>query len=387
MILFRYTVAELVFPMGLATGVLSSIMLMDQIYKFVPFLKTSGLEIEPFLLMIVYSLPTILMLSLPISAMIGTYVGINRLSQDYEVIAMRAAGVSMAAFFKPVLFVATCLALVVLGLTMFASPWGARSLEALKYDILKQQTKINLSAGKINNFFGKKSIYVFEKKEPWLNGVVISDWENPFDSNIIEAKQGRILFDETQKKVFLRLYQGRIHQWTQGDKHRILDFAELEYNLAPPSPDRSNLPNRYRDLNEGPSLNDMQMSVGRLVREIKGHKTGSRPYLEYADELHGRIATVLSCLVFSIFALPMGIFDPRNPKTMRFVYMILMMIAYYSFYSKARGMMVQGKVSAIMIYLPLLVALVIGLVNYLKINYDFNTLREWLHTKSKYKKT
>jgi len=387
MILFWYTVAELIFPMALATGVLSSIMLMDQVYKFVPFLKTTGLELEPLLLMIVYSTPTILMLSLPISVMIGTYVGINRLSQDYEVIAMRAAGVSMSNFFKPVVFVATLLAMLVGFLTMFASPWGARSLEQLKYDILKQQTKINLAADKINNFFDQKSIYVFEKEGDWLNGVVISDWENPFESNITEAKQGRIRFNEQQKTVFLQLFHGRIHQTLEGDKHRVLDFAQLEYNLSPPDPDRSNLPNRYRNPTEGPRLNDMQMSVTRLVREIKSHPAGSQGYLEYLDEFHGRVATILSCIVFSLFALPMGIFDPRNPKTMRFVYMILMMIAYYSFYSKARGLMVQGKTSALMIYLPLAVALAIGLVNYLKINYDFSTLSEWFHIKSKYKKT
>lgn len=383
MILFWYAVKELLFPLALASGVLSSIMLMDQVYKFMPFLQATGLEPGPLLWMIVYSLPTILMLTTPIALMVGVYVGINRLSQDHEVIAMRAAGVSLGSLFQPVLAVGVAVALLVGWLAMWASPWGARSLEELKYEILKKQTKIQLVAGRINNFFGAKSIYVFEKEGELLKGVFIADWERPEESGLIEAERGRILFDENQRKVKLVLNQGRIHQLGEERRHRILDFKQLDYNLTPPNQQNSRLPSRYRK-QTGPELNDMQMSLERLLGEID-QAPGARERAEYRDELHGRIATILSCLVFAIFALPMGIFDPRNPKTMRFVYMLVMVVLYYSLYSQARAMMASGRGPAALIYFPLVLAVGIGLANFFKINYDFDSFKEWIKIKRKSK--
>ncbi|MDT8445399.1 MAG: LptF/LptG family permease [bacterium] len=383
MILYRYCAKELVFPLLLSSGVLSAIMLMDQVYKFMPFLQATGLEPGPLVWMVVYSLPTILMLTTPIALMVGVYVGINRLSQDYEVIAMRAAGVSIGSLFGPVLAVAGVSALLVAWLVFWAGPWGTRSLEQLKYDILKKQTKIQLVSSRINNIFGSKSIYVFEKEEELLKGVFIADWDDPEESSLVEAEQGRILFDETRRRVILILYQGRIHQLGENRQHQILDFAQLDYDLAPPRQDNGRLPSRYREKN-GPELNDMQMNIGQLLGGIEA-SAGTRDQFEYRDELHGRIATVLSCLVFGIFALPMGIFDPRNPKTMRFVYMLVMVVLYYSLYAQARAMMASGRGSALMIYFPLLLAVGIGLANFFKINYDFDSFRQWISTRIKNK--
>ena len=370
----------------MGTGVLTAIMLMDQIYKFVPFLKATGLEMAPLIWMVVYSVPTILMLSMPISLMIGTYVGIHRLGQDSEITAMRAAGVSLSYLFRPVMALAFLVGLITTWLVMWASPWGVRSLEELKFEILKRQTKINLTVGKINNFFGQKSIYIFEQEGDLLKGVFIADWEDPEGKSMIEAQTGRIHFEESEKRIYLLLYNGRIHQLGEEENHRLIQFAQLDYNLSPPNRDRSNLPARYRDPSKGPQLNDMQMSVGRLRSEIERAKAGSKDQFEYIDEFHGRIATILSCLVFGIFALPMGIHDPRNPKSMRFVYMILMMILYYALYSQGRAQVSQGKGSIFMIYFPLLLALAIGLVNYFKINYDFGSLKEWVGHRFKQKK-
>ena len=381
MILFWYAVSELLFPLGLGAGVLSAIMMMDQIYKFVPFLRATGLELAPLGWMMIYSLPTILMLTTPISLMVGTYAGLNRLSQDYEIISMRAAGVTLRFLFKPVLFVALMAALVVTWLAFYASPWGVRGLEQLKYEILKKQTRISLTEGKINNFFGQKSIYLSQKTDEKLTGIFIADWKDPEGASLIEAKEGKILFDEKHRRIFLVLYQGRIHQLGENQSHRIIDFTQLDYHLNSPDPDRSNLPSRYQNPNKAVQLNDMQMSIERLWEEVGKAEPQSQPYREYLDEFHGRITTILSCFAFAIFSLPMGIFDPRNPKTMRFVYMIVMMVLYYSLYSQARGMMVQGKASAALMYLPLVLGVALGLFNYFKINYDLTSIPGWLAQK------
>lgn len=70
------------------------------------------------------------------------------------------------------LALAALVGLFVLFAAQFWSPWGLHNLEQLKYSIVKKQAKINLNVGRINNFFGTKSIYIFDKKEDILKGIL-----------------------------------------------------------------------------------------------------------------------------------------------------------------------------------------------------------------------
>ncbi len=102
-------------------------------------------------------------------------------------------------------------------------------------------------------------------------------------------------------------------------------------------------------------------------------------YLEFLNEFHLRIVTVLSAICFAIFAVPLGIFDPRNPKTGKFIYMIVMLVFFFGFSVQSRALTLSGKAHQATLYLPLLFSLAIALINYLKLNYDFNSLKELLN--------
>ncbi|MDH5560999.1 MAG: LptF/LptG family permease [Deltaproteobacteria bacterium] len=378
MTLFSYIIKELIFPFILATGVISSILMMDQIYKFIPFFKASGVEIKVLFLMVIFSMPTILMIASPISLMIAVYVGIHRVSADSEVIAMRASGVSLAFLLKPVFSLSFLVSLFVLLQSFYLSPTGVSQLEDLKFNILKNQTKINLSVQKVTNFFDQKMIYIFDQQDDEYKDLFITDWDQHEGSSVIEAKSGVIHFDENNKKIFFIMENGKIHSTQNPNRFRLVHFNRLQYDLASPDTDKSRLPTRYQNSGETKNKLDLEMTQGELYENITRVKdSNKKAYLEYVDEFHGRIVTVLSCFSFAIFALPMGIIDPRNPKTAKFVSMIVMMIIYYSIFSKARSMFVDGKAYAISLYFPLLLAIAIGYINFYKIYHDLSSYREW----------
>lgn len=383
MILFFYCAKELIFPFLLAEGVISSILLMDQVYRFIPFIQTSGMEISSLFLMISYSLSPILMMSTPISMMIAIYVGIYRISSDHEIIAMRSAGISLSFLFKPVFFVSGFISVFSLIITMYLAPLGITNMEKLKFNILKKQAQLNLEAGKINNFWGKKMIFVEKKKGDNLDGVFIADWEHKANSSVIEANRGKIHFDENNQKVFIQLYNGRIHAAQEKNSYRYVDFEHLEYDLKPVGLQLNNVPSRYRKKPGDRGKMDVELTFDELVNEIKKSPPKSDDYFEYTDELHSRFVTVLSCIAFALFAMPMGIFNPRNPKTGKFVYMIIMMIVYFVIFSQMRSLLVNGKINPVMLYSPLLLSLIIGGLNFLKINHDIHSIGEFITLKLK----
>lgn len=378
MLLFVYIVKELVFPFLLATGVISSIMLMDQIFQFIPFLQASGLEVKSVVQMILYSISPILLIACPVSVLIGVYVGINRISSDYELVVMRASGISISYIFKPVLFVSVIIALFVMSLAFYISPSGMSRLEELKFNILKKHTKVQLSVNRINDFFGKKLIYIFEKEGDLMHGIFIADKNLPEHYSVIEADRGKIYFDDKSQKILFRLLDGNIHNDLEEDGYRIIKYDQLDYDLAPPKRDRSNLPRRFRK-NEGDTRvykTDAELTVDELLHKIKTTPRSNPVHFDYVDELHARIVTALSCICFAVFALPMGIFDPRSPKAGNIIYILAVIIVYFLIFAQARSMLLQGEVPPITLYLPLFLALGLGMYNYYKVNHNFSSLLE-----------
>jgi lipopolysaccharide export system permease protein len=377
MILFFYLVKELIFPFVLTTGILSSIMLMDQLYKFVPFMQVVGLDLKLLFLVMFYSLPTILAMAIPVSLMIGTYVCTHRLTADYEITSIRAGGISLLFLFRPVLLVSVCSAFLVLLLTFFIGPLSTMKTDELKFNALKKQVKVNLAKKKINNLFNKNVIYVFDRgRDDTLYGILISDWNQPDKNSIIEAEKGKIEFDVKQKTMHFNLKNGRIHLLKKEGQYQITEFEVLDYQIPLPSLKRENLPQRYRQHNTKLSKPLLGMTISELMMSLETKGIDPLTRREYVGELHIRIVVVLSCIGFAIFALPMGIFNPRDPKTGKFISIIIVLIIFYIIFAQAQTLLIEGKTDVLALYLPLLFVLIITAISYLKINYDLGSLME-----------
>jgi LPS export ABC transporter permease LptF len=377
-------VKELMFPLLLSTGVISTILMMNQIFEFIPFLQSTGVELDAIFEMIAYSLPPVLMISVPISLMIGIYAGISRLSSDSELIVMRASGISLTFFFKPVLSVAFFVAIFVMIQTFYLGPIGVTNLEDLKFNILKKQTRLNLTVKQINNFFGQKLIYIFDQSDDLFKGIFIADWKSTEDSGVIEAESGKIYLDEEKHKIVFKLNTGRIHNVMDKEGYRIVSFDHLDYDLTPPETENKNVPHRFRNKDGNrDSRMDTELTMDELYHEINKLPDNVKEYFEYIDEFHARIVTVLSCLCFAIFALPMGIYNPRSPKAGNIVYMVVVLIVYFLIYAQIRSMVTRGAVSPIALYLALLFVIVNGLIKYFKINQNIDSLFQYFFLNKK----
>lgn len=375
MLFFYYIAKELVFPLLLSTGVISTILIMNRIFEFIPFLQAAGLETSVLLQIILYSLPPVLMISVPISLIIGVYAGISRLSSDYELIAMRASGVSLSFFYRPVFFVTIIVAAFVAIQTFYLGPIGVKNLELLKFNILKKQTRINLTEKQINHFFGNKLIYLSDKNGEEFTGIIIADWNSSSEAPVIEAKSGIIELNEETHQINFRLKDGVIHYTLENNIYRSIRFDRLEYDLAAPKVQGDNLPHRYREReNIGETKLDTELTLNELLKEIEASPENTSDYWEYIDELHGRIVTILSCLCFAIFALPMGIFNPRSPKAGNIVYMVLVLIIYFWIYAQTRSMVTRGEISPVWLYFSLVFVVLNGLYRYYKINQNIDSL-------------
>ena len=105
-LLDRYIFTELLSPFGLSLGALCFVMLTRELLRLVELLVSKGVGLWAVLKVFATLLPSFLVLTLPIAGIIASITAFGRLSFDKELVAMRAAGLSLFRLTQPVLLFA-----------------------------------------------------------------------------------------------------------------------------------------------------------------------------------------------------------------------------------------------------------------------------------------
>src|SRR5262245_55475154 len=123
-IIWRYVFKEILGPVVLGLLIYVLVFLMNALFELAELAIKKDMPIKLVLRLLLYLLPRVLEMSLPMAALLGILIGVGRLSADSEIVALRASGVSYRRIFLPVLV----LALVCWGvsslLILQVEPWA-----------------------------------------------------------------------------------------------------------------------------------------------------------------------------------------------------------------------------------------------------------------------
>ncbi|HVN67846.1 MAG TPA: LptF/LptG family permease, partial [Candidatus Sulfotelmatobacter sp.] len=104
-ILDRYLVREMIGPVFV--GVMGFIMVLtvDLLFTMADLIINKGVPLGAMLKLLVYKLPSLMVLTFPVSTLFGTSMALGRLSQDNELIALRTSGIRLLRIARPILIV------------------------------------------------------------------------------------------------------------------------------------------------------------------------------------------------------------------------------------------------------------------------------------------
>ena len=89
--------------------------------------------------------------------LLAILLGLGRLSNDQELLAMKASGISPSKFFGPSRIVAVIIAIITLFLTMFARPAANMAIKKELYNIAKSRVGTALKEKVFNDDFPEYS--------------------------------------------------------------------------------------------------------------------------------------------------------------------------------------------------------------------------------------
>ncbi len=328
---------QLIPPFLLATFILTFILSMDTVYKLINLIVSRGVPVGSVLLMLLYRLPQFLSVTLPIAVVITVVVVLVRLSNDLELTAMGASGLSPWQLSVPVATFGLLATILDLGITLWMQPAGYAAYEEETLRLLRSQTAKTIRPGVLNYDFPGKVLYV-ENKSPneELEGIFISDTELRPSSMVSLSSKGQLLIREKEQDILLQLKQGTMHFGNAEGGYRTMDFEEFQYQFRPPQLDGS--PNRKV---WGVPTMDLIQADGYF-----GEQTRQR-------ELQLRLTTPMACLAFALAALNIGIVDPRRGRSNAYLQALALIVIHYILWSFSKELTIgKEPMKAVVLWIP-----------------------------------
>ena len=285
--------------------------------RLVELLVSKGVGFGSVLTIIVHLMPSFLVLTLPIACLISTITTFSRLSYDKELVAMRAAGLSLLRISVPVMIFSFIIFGVTLYLSQWGQPWSNLSLKKLAISLIQDRMTFALENGVFNEPMNGMMVYVPEPdgtKKP--TGIFISDQRDPTRPLVITADHFGMIQDPTHKQMGIRLYDGTIHQIPRNlTQHHEISFSTYDVKI-----DFSAALHITKE--ERPEYDEI---LARL-NESQWRDTGAlRRLMEYYKDWAFPIASLL----LGVLGLPVGIVSKRSGRMGGFTIGIIVMISYY----------------------------------------------------------
>lgn len=316
-LLDRYILSELLSPFGLSLGVLCFVMLTKELLRLVELLVAKGVGLLAVIKVFAHLLPSFLVLTLPIAGLIASITAFGRLSYDKELVAMRAAGLSLFRLSRSVFLFAMLVFSLTLLLAQWGQPWSSLNLKKVALNLLRDQLVMALERGTFNEPIPRLVIFVTDAQDPGVTpGIFISDERNVEDPRIIVATQYQVLMEPSNNHVALRLQNGVIHSRPdQANQYQETSFENYDLKLSLSQ-------SGYATAEERPSYESI---VARLDQSAWHDPTALRRLIEYYKDL----AFPTAALIFCILGVPVGIVSKRSGRIGGFAVGVLIVIIYY----------------------------------------------------------
>src|SRR5947209_3396801 len=127
----RYILQEIFAPFLLGVGAFLVILVGDILYTLAEFIASRQVGAGTIVELLIYKLPAILVITFPVSTLVGIVLGLGRLAKDREIQAMRLAGFSLMRIFVPVFAFGLVTTVATFAINEIVAPWANRRANAV----------------------------------------------------------------------------------------------------------------------------------------------------------------------------------------------------------------------------------------------------------------
>jgi lipopolysaccharide export system permease protein len=321
--LHRYLLGELVRPLAASLLFLFQLLFAMQLLRGTDVLFGSAVHAGDVLHIALLLAPHFLVMALPIAFLVAVLLGLGRLAEDRELLALSAAGVSPRVLLPVPLAIAGVLALIGLLLGRGPEPRGLAGVRDYAGEMIKRNLQGDVKPGVFFEDLTHLTLYA-EGVDPesfaWSN-VLVHDDRDPKAPLLVLARSGRLEIG-AGSAVALRLADGQVHRAAgNAADYSLMRFERgvIEVGLG----DSFFRRNSFRSAKE-------ELTEGELLDAARRARDEGRPDAAVLwTALERRHATPLAPLAFALVAVPLGASLRRGARAAGFGLAGLSFALYY----------------------------------------------------------
>ncbi|WP_166919619.1 LptF/LptG family permease [Flavobacterium poyangense] len=270
-ILDKYLLKTFLLTFTTVFVILFFIFILQTVWLFISELAGKDLDLILVVKFLLFSMPRIIPLVLPLSVLLASIMTFGNLAENYEFAAMKSSGISLQRAMRSLIIFICFLSIIAFWFANSVIPYAEYKFVNFRKNIAQAKPAMAIAEGQFNDV-GTYNIKVNKKSGEngnTLTGVTIHEKTNNFGENktVIKAKNGELISNEKSSILKLVLNDGYYYQ----------DVTPKDYE------DRAKLPfikGKFKkqiiniDLSELNKTDDNQESVGSTygmlnVNELK----------------------------------------------------------------------------------------------------------------------
>lgn len=232
--LYTFIIQTFVPVFAMTFGICLFIVLMQFLWRYVEDLVGKGLDVTVLGELFFYAALQLIPMALPLSLLLASLMTFGNLGERLELLAIKAAGVSLLRAMRPLIILVTFIAVGAFFFQNEAMPRINVKFRSLLISIKGKSPELDIPEGSFYNGIKGYSMYVKkkDKKTKMLHELMIYDVSRGFeDMSIIVCDSGIMQVSEDKKFLLLTLYNGQ--QFRNGQQTGVRRTANRNDKFIP----------------------------------------------------------------------------------------------------------------------------------------------------------
>jgi lipopolysaccharide export system permease protein len=343
--LHAYLIRQVIASLLLTVAVFTFVLLLGNVLKEILTLLVNrqaslGLVVEAVGLLI----PFVWAFALPMGMLTATLLIFGRLSADQELTAVRASGISLLSLISPILLLSIFLCAVSALVNLQIAPRCRVAYKNLLFTLRADLSSAQLPEGRTIKDFPGYIFYIGKNRRGTLSDVMVWKLKNETNvESIVRAPRGQIEVDAPNKQIFLRLFDSKILNFSEGKTYPAVMDWTLQMDMKSQQKQGkssitdmtfSELLDEMAELEKttalpralgGMTAQELQQMRKSLEKERQDMVSPLRV------QIHREVSFSFACFGFTLLGIPLGIRMHRRETNFGVAIALVLVGVYYCF--------------------------------------------------------
>lgn len=202
-------------PMILTFFIVMFVLMMNFVWRYIDDLVGKGLSAGIIIELMSYAMVNMIPMGLPLAMLLAAIMTMGSLGENYELLAMKSAGMSLVRITKPLIILVGFIAVGSFFIGNDLVPYANRKMYSIIYDIRQQKQTLEFQDGLFFNGIDNMSIRVGHQdpETHLLRDVLIYDNRQANGNmNTIVADSGYIRLSDDKRYLLVTLFHGQTYE-------------------------------------------------------------------------------------------------------------------------------------------------------------------------------